>query len=86
MCSRRLLEILACGGIAMTNPSLCVARHFAPYCKVVSTPEEAMETFARLRHGPDSRDLELAAEGARYVRSAHTWSHRLQNICATAVV
>lgn len=86
MCSRRLLEILACGGIAMTNPSACVTRHFAPYCQVVSTPEEARETFARLRHGPDSTDLERAAEGARYVSTAHTWSHRLQDICATAGV
>lgn len=82
MCSRRLLEILACGGIAMTNPSLCVTKYFAPYCHVVSTPEEAREAFARLHHGPDSRDLERAAEGARYVRSAHTWAHRLNDICA----
>ena len=86
MCSRRLLEILACGGIIMTNPSACVARHFAPYCKVVSTPEEAREAFARLHQGPDKQDLERAAEGAHYVRCAHTWSHRLQDICSTAGV
>lgn len=81
MCSRRLLEILACGGIAMTNPGKCVTKYFAPYCRVVSTPEEAREAFARLRHGPDSQDLERAAEGARYVRSAHTWTHRLKDVC-----
>ncbi len=86
MCSRRLLEILACGGIAMTNPSACVTKHFAPYCHVVATAEEAGEAFARLRHGPDSRDLERAAEGARYVRSAHTWAHRLRDICHVAGV
>lgn len=81
MCSRRLLEILACGGIAMTNPSACVTRYFAPYCHVVATPEEARETFTRLRRGPDSADLERAAEGAHYVRGAHTWGHRLKDIC-----
>ena len=81
MCSRRLLEILACGGIAMTNPSLCVRRFFAPYCIVVSSQEEARETFARLRHGPDKQDMQRAAEGASYVRSAHTWGHRLQAMC-----
>lgn len=86
MCSRRLLEILACGGIAMTNPSRCVSRYFAPYCRVVSTPEEAREVFSRLRHGPDRQDLERAAEGARYVRGAHTWAHRLQDICAVTGV
>jgi len=84
--SRRLLEILACGGIAMTNPSACVAKHFAPYCRVVATAEEAEEAFARLRHGPDRDDLERAAEGARYVRSAHTWSHRIREICRVAGV
>ena len=86
MCSRRLLEILACGGIAMTNPSKCVSRYFEPYCHVVATAEEAREAFGRLHHGPDKNDLERAAEGARYVRSAHTWAHRLQDICETAGV
>jgi hypothetical protein len=81
MCSRRLLEILACGGIAMTNPSACVNKYFAPYCLVVASPEEAGEVFSRLRHGPDAKDLERAAEGARYVCSAHTWSHRLKDVC-----
>lgn len=81
MCSRRLLEILACGGIAMTNPSACVSTYFAPYCHVVATADEATETFNRLQHGPDKCDLERAAEGARYVRCAHTWAHRLNDIC-----
>ena len=84
MCSRRLLEILACGGIAMTNPSACVTKYFAPYCQVVSTPDEARETFARLHQGPDRHHLERAAEGARYVRTAHTWGHRLNDICRVA--
>lgn len=86
MCSRRLLEILACGGIALTNPGKCVSRYFAPYCRVVATPEEAREAFARLRTGPDRDDLERAAEGARYVHSAHTWAHRLTDICAVVGV
>ncbi|SFJ97811.1 Glycosyl transferases group 1 [Desulfomicrobium apsheronum] len=84
MCSRRLLEILACGGIAMTNPSKCVMKYFAPYCQMVSTPEEAREVFARLHRGPDKSALERAAEGARYVRSAHTWAHRVKDICEVA--
>lgn len=81
MCSRRLLEILACGGIAVTNPSRAVDRYFREYCHVVNTPEEARELFARLRHGPTADDMARAEAGATYVRQHHTWAHRLGDIC-----
>lgn len=86
MCSRRLLEIIACGGIAMTNPSLCIAKYFTPYCHVVAGADEAIELFNRLRYGPNSSDLERAASGAKYVRANHTWSHRIQEICEVAKI
>jgi spore maturation protein CgeB len=82
MCSRRLLEILACGGIAVTNPSLAVERWFKDYCHVVNNREEAVELFARLRHGPDPHDMARAEAGAMYVRKHHTWTNRLAEICA----
>lgn len=81
MCSRRLLEILACGGIAVTNPSRAVDRYFRDYCHVVTNREETVELFSRLRCGPSPEDLERAEAGARYVHSEHTWEHRLQEIC-----
>ena len=80
MVSRRLLEILGCGGIAVTNGSRAVNRYFRDYCHVVSTREETVELFSRLRLGPSSEDLERAEAGARYVQSEHTWEHRLQEI------
>lgn len=82
MFSRRLLEILACGGIAVTNPSRAVDRYFRDYCHVVSTKEETLELFSRLRHGPSRTDLERAEAGATYVRQNHTWAHRLEELCA----
>ncbi len=82
MYSRRLLEILACGGIAVTNPSRAVDQYFRNYCHVVSTREEARELFSRLRHGPSREDMERAAAGAMYVRENHTWAHRLEEFCA----
>lgn len=82
MCSRRLLEILACGGIAVTNPGQAVDRHFRDYCHVVASHEETVETLARLGGGPSSEDLDRAAAGADYVRRNHTWNHRLEEICA----
>lgn len=82
MVSRRLLEILACGGIAVTNPSLAVERQFQDYCHVVTSAPQAKELFARLRGGPSARDLARAEAGAAYVRQHHTWSHRLRDVCA----
>jgi spore maturation protein CgeB len=86
MFSRRLVEILACGGIAVTNASRAVDRYFRDFCHVINTREEAGELFARLRHGPSQQDLERAEAGAVYVRQNHTWAHRLEDICAVAKI
>jgi len=81
MCSRRLLEILACGGVAVTNRSPAVDRLFRDYCQVVETRSETLELLARLRHGgPSKDDLERAEAGAAYVRSSHTWERRLEEL------
>jgi spore maturation protein CgeB len=84
MCSRRLLEILACGGIMMTNPSPCIDKYFRDYCHVVANREEMRELFARMRFGPNADDRERAAAGAKYVLAEHTWTHRLGELCAVA--
>ena len=80
MFSRRLVEILACGGIAVTNPSLAVEQMFADYCHVVCNADEMQELFARLKYGPSADDLARAEAGARYVAQNHTWKHRLEQI------
>lgn len=82
MYSRRLLEILACGGIAVTNPSSAVDRYFRDYCHVVNTREEMLELFSRLKYGPSCEDMARAEAGATYVRQNHTWTHRLETLCA----
>lgn len=82
MFSRRLVEILACGGIAVTNPSPAVERYFKDYCHVVHDAEEADHLFRRLKNGPGSDDLERARAGAEYVLREHTWTHRLGEIAA----
>lgn len=80
MFSRRLVEIIGCGGIAVTNPSPAVDVLFKDYCHVVHSANEARELFARLRHGPSADDLERARAGAAYVAQHHTWAHRLDQI------
>ncbi|QZA81264.1 CgeB family protein [Deefgea piscis] len=80
MFSRRLVEILGCGGIAVTNPTPAVDGLFRDYCHVVQDMAEAKDLFDRLRHGPAPQDLERARAGAEYVLQHHTWAHRLQQI------
>lgn len=82
MISRRLLEILACGGIAVTNGSCAVETYFKDFCHVIETGEQAIELFSRLKYGPSPEDLQRAEAGAAYVRQHHTWAHRLEELCA----
>lgn len=87
MFSRRLVEILACGGIAVTTPALSVERLFADYCHVVRSDEEARALFERLaRDGPSADDLARARAGAEHVAWAHTWSGRVEEIRSVARV
>ena len=83
--SRRLVEILASGGLAVTNPTCAVEQLFAEYCTVVRTHEEARALFARLaREGRSRREREMVRAGAAHVLGAHTWRHRLAQIAGLA--
>ncbi len=80
MYSRRLLEILACGGILVTNTSPVVEREFRDFCHIVRDTDQARELLARLKTGPSPEDKERAAAGAAYVRCHHTWQRRLEQM------
>ncbi|MFT7824812.1 MAG: glycosyltransferase, partial [Sulfurimonas sp.] len=81
MFSRRLVEILACGGVAVTNPTLAVDKLFKEYCHVVSTQEEMDALFYRVhQYGLSEEDKKMARAGAEYVAKYHTWAHRLEEI------
>ncbi len=81
MFSRRLVEILACGGVAVTNVTPAVEAMFQEYCHVVSGKEEMEELFYRVRKfGLTEKDKEMARAGAAYVAKHHTWTHRLEEI------
>ena len=80
MISRRLLEILACGGVCVTNANPAVKNIFSKYCHIIDSQERAVEIFGRLSSGPSSEDLDRAAEGARYVAAFHTWERRLEQL------
>ena len=81
MFSRRLIEILACGGIAVTNPTVAIDKLFKKYCHSVSSQEEMDELFYRIhKFGLSKKDKKMAQAGAEYVLKYHTWTHRLEEI------
>jgi spore maturation protein CgeB len=81
MLSRRLVEILACGGLAVSTPALAIEQFFPGCCHVVESAEHADEVFARLaRDGYNNHDRAMIESGVRRVLAAHTYDHRLDTI------
>lgn len=79
MFSRRLIEIMACGAVAVTTPALSVARLFGDYVQTVGSVEEASAYFHRVgRDGLSRMDRERARAGARHVLGEYRWDQRLQ--------
>ncbi len=85
MFSRRLLEIMASGGLAVSTPAVAIERHFRDLCHVVDSLEDAEALFGRLQHGWDRRDREMAREASVHVHEHHTWEKRLARVCEVAL-
>lgn len=84
MCSRRVNEILACGGILVSTPSLVLEKHYKDYCYIVDSEDEAIELFQRLKYGASKEDLEKALAGSEFVMQNFTWAHFLQKVKSVA--
>ena len=80
MCSRRLLEIIACGGIVATNNSKAVENLFKDYCVVINSKEEAMELLPNMVLTPSKVNLEKAQAGSIYVSQNFSWEKRLEQL------
>lgn len=79
--SRRLVEIIATGSLALTNVTPAVSNIFLDYCIATDDAEEARQVFARIsRDGLSKRYIEKCREGADYVMKNHTWRHRVERI------
>jgi spore maturation protein CgeB len=87
MFSRRLIEIIASGGLAVTTPSLAVDLLFRDHCHVVAQADEATALFERIaRDGYDARDREMMATGAEHVLARHTYTQRIETVLAAVGV
>ena len=80
MYSRRLIEILGCGGIMVTNTSPAVEKTFKDYCTVIRNRDEAMEVLPAMMSVPSKENMEKAEAGSRYVSQNHSWEKRLEQL------
>ncbi|MCD0501725.1 CgeB family protein [Bordetella petrii] len=80
MFSRRLIEIMAVGGVAITTDSQAVQELFSSYCYSFSSREGLLGIIDQTQGGGYLQAQERALAGAEYVHTYHTWCHRLQEL------
>lgn len=76
MFSRRLIEILAVGGVAITTPSIAARRLFGDYCTIVASAQD-MQAIIEWSAQEYALASERAKAGAEFVAKYHTWENRL---------
>lgn len=80
MFSRRLIEIMACGRLAVTNPSLSVSTRFEGMCEVIDSKEQADELFAQLSKGYTKRQEEMMRYASDHVLQNYTYDQWVKHI------
>lgn len=80
MFSRRLIEIMACGTLAVTNPSVSVSYLFNNMCEVVSTQEEANDLLIQLSYGLTNQQKEMCQYASEHVLKYYTYETWLDRI------
>lgn len=84
MFSRRLLEIMACGRLVISNPSLALQNLFPDLCEVVETQEQADELFTQLSYGLTQQQNEKIRYACDHVFTHYTvkqWLKDILNSC-----
>jgi len=80
MFSRRLIEIMACGRLAVTNPSLSVSTHFEGMCEVIESKEQADELFAQLSRGYTKQQKEMMRYASDHVLQNYNYDQWIKHI------
>jgi len=80
MFSRRLIEIMACGRLAVTNPSLSVSTRFEDMCEVIDGKEQADELFVQLSKGYTSQQTEMMRYASNHVLQNYNYDQWVKNI------
>lgn len=85
MFSRRLIEIMAVGGVAITTNSRSVKELFSDYCYSFTSREQLLGILEIANGAGYASAQERALAGADFVHSHHTWRHRLQQLESLAL-
>ncbi|HCI77081.1 MULTISPECIES: glycosyltransferase [unclassified Psychrobacter] len=80
MFSRRLIEIMACGRLAVSNPSVSVSTRFEGMCEVIESREHADELFAQLSKGYTKQQIEMMRYASAHVLENYNYDQWLQHI------
>ncbi len=80
MFSRRLIEIMACGRLAVTNPSLSVSTRFEGMCEVIESKEQADELFAQLSRGYTKQQAEMMRYASDHVLKNYNYDQWIKRI------
>lgn len=80
MYSRRLIEIMACGRLAVTNSSLAVDTRFEGMCEVIDSEEQADELFAQLSRGYTKQQKEMMRYASHHVLENYNYDKWIQSI------
>lgn len=80
MFSRRLIEIMACGRLTITNPSLAVSTRFGGMCEVIDSKEEADELFNQLSYGYTSKQKEMMKYASYHVLENYNYDKWIKRI------
>ncbi|MBE0444157.1 glycosyltransferase [Psychrobacter sp. FME5] len=80
MFSRRLIEIMACGRLAVTNPSLAVSTRFEGMCEVIDSKEQADELFAQLSKGYTKQQKEMMRYASDHVLQNYNYDQWIKRI------
>ncbi|MEE3777201.1 glycosyltransferase [Campylobacter sp. CX2-4080-23] len=81
MFSRRLIEILACGRIAVTNDTPAIKNYFKDYLYSFRDEYELEDILYKInKFGMDKITKDKLKSAAEYIANNHTWSHRIEYI------
>ncbi|MGP5103519.1 CgeB family protein [Psychrobacter celer] len=80
MFSRRLIEIMACSRLAVSNPSVSVSTRFEGMCEVIESREQADELLAQLSKGYTKQQIEMMRYASAHVLGHYNYDQWLQHI------
>lgn len=86
MFSRRLIEVMACGRLVISNPSQAIDHLFQDMCIQVDDFEAAQALFSQLQSGYTAEQQEMVAYAHTHVQQHYTAKAWLKSILQTCNV